>query len=158
MEKLRIVQLAVFVFVSYGILYVYFESLYNAIAKSLGFYNVFKDGVNESNYALWGYSSMLMTIVGSVVGGSLWTIFYFIPIFRLWYMIFPFAIIAGIIITIYELIFGLLLNRVLNLKLWDYSNEPVNFKGQISLFRSIAWICIGFLMWLINIGLYKLFV
>ena len=47
--------------------------------------------------------------------------------------------ISSLIITILELIFGLILNVWLGLGVWDYSNLKFNFMGQISLRYSIFW-------------------
>lgn len=49
------------------------------------------------------------------------------------------GIIGAIIITCLELIFGIILNIILKLNIWDYSNVPLNFLGQICLPFSIAW-------------------
>lgn len=43
------------------------------------------------------------------------------------------------IITLSELISGLILNLWLGLNYWDYSNLPYNFLGQICLQFTIAW-------------------
>ncbi len=47
--------------------------------------------------------------------------------------------ISCLIITILELIFGLILNVKLGLDVWDYSNFKFNFMGQICLRYSILW-------------------
>ncbi len=49
------------------------------------------------------------------------------------------AVIGAVVVTILELISGLILNLWLQLDIWDYSNMPFNFMGQISLYFSIAW-------------------
>lgn len=49
-------------------------------------------------------------------------------------------IMSSLIITILELIFGLILNIWLGLDIWDYSNLDYNFMGQICLKYSIKWI------------------
>lgn len=49
-------------------------------------------------------------------------------------------IISSIIITILELLTGLIVNVYMGLKVWDYSNMPLNFMGQICLIFSIAWL------------------
>lgn len=46
---------------------------------------------------------------------------------------------ASLIITLLELIFGLVLNVGLGLDVWDYSNTNFNFMGQICLEYSILW-------------------
>lgn len=47
--------------------------------------------------------------------------------------------ISCLIITVLELIFGLVLNVKLGLGVWDYSNFRFNYKGQICLAFSIIW-------------------
>lgn len=48
-------------------------------------------------------------------------------------------VIASLIITLLELLFGLFLNVKLGLEVWDYSDVRFNFKGQICLQYSILW-------------------
>lgn len=52
----------------------------------------------------------------------------------LWQMI-----IGSLIITLFELITGLFVNLHLHLHVWDYSNMPYNFKGQICLPFTLLW-------------------
>lgn len=47
--------------------------------------------------------------------------------------------ISCLLITILELIFGLVLNVWLELGVWDYSNLNFNFMGQICLRYSVFW-------------------
>ena len=44
-----------------------------------------------------------------------------------------------ILITALELAFGVVLNRILGLNIWDYSDLPLNFLGQICLPFTAAW-------------------
>ena len=48
-------------------------------------------------------------------------------------------VIATLIITLLELLFGLILNIKLGLEVWDYSNIKFNFKGQICFLYSGLW-------------------
>lgn len=43
------------------------------------------------------------------------------------------------IITTLEFIFGVILNLVLDLNIWDYSDLPFNLLGQVCLQYSVAW-------------------
>ena len=52
---------------------------------------------------------------------------------------------GSLIITALELAFGLILNIKLGLGIWDYSNVPLNFMGQICLPFSIAWFFLSLL-------------
>lgn len=47
---------------------------------------------------------------------------------------------GGLLVTIVELISGLILNRWLGLNVWDYSGLPLNLWGQISLPFTLLWI------------------
>ncbi len=47
------------------------------------------------------------------------------------------------IITAIELILGLVLNKLLKMNVWDYSNRPLNFLGQINLFNSLLWLLLS---------------
>ncbi len=49
------------------------------------------------------------------------------------------AITGSIIVTVIEFIFGLIFNIFLHKNVWDYSNMPFNFKGQICLLYSFFW-------------------
>lgn len=46
---------------------------------------------------------------------------------------------GSVLITVLELITGFYVNVYLGLNVWDYSNLPFNFEGQICLFFSICW-------------------
>lgn len=48
-------------------------------------------------------------------------------------------LIGAVIITILELITGLIVNVGLGWQVWDYSQKPLNLYGQISLISSIGW-------------------
>jgi uncharacterized membrane protein len=53
-------------------------------------------------------------------------------------------LISCVIITILELISGLIVNVWWGLNVWDYSNEPFNFMGQICLHASAIWVFLSF--------------
>ncbi len=46
---------------------------------------------------------------------------------------------GGLLVTLVELASGILINLVLGLGVWDYSNRSLNFLGQICLPFSILW-------------------
>ncbi len=48
-------------------------------------------------------------------------------------------LISSIIITILELITGLIVNIWLDLNVWNYSSLPFNFLGQICIYYTILW-------------------
>lgn len=68
------------------------------------------------------------------------------------------AICGGAIITIMELIVGIILNIILKLNVWNYSSMPLNFLGQICLPFSLLWIVLSFLIIIVDDWIrYKLF-
>ena len=58
----------------------------------------------------------------------------------------PQCILGAIIITIIELLTGLFLNVYLGLNVWDYSNQPFNFMGQICPQFCIIWCILSILV------------
>ena len=54
------------------------------------------------------------------------------------------TIICAVAITITELISGLILNVWLGLHVWDYSELPFNFMGQIWLQFSLLWVVLSY--------------
>lgn len=46
---------------------------------------------------------------------------------------------CGIMITLVELFIGIIVNRHMQLNVWDYSNEQYNFRGQICLLYTNLW-------------------
>lgn len=56
------------------------------------------------------------------------------------------GIIGSVIITVMEFISGWILNIWLGLGIWDYSQMPFSFMGQICLAFSIAWIGLSLLV------------
>ena len=59
---------------------------------------------------------------------------------------------CGIITTV-EFFTGIIVNRILHLKVWDYSKENLNIKGQVCLRFSAFW----FLFTIPALGVCKLF-
>ena len=51
--------------------------------------------------------------------------------------------ISTVIITVVELITGLIVNIGLKLDVWDYSKYPYNFMGQICVRYTIIWFLIS---------------
>lgn len=58
----------------------------------------------------------------------------------------PQCILGAVIITIIELLTGLFLNVYLGLNVWDYSNQPFNFMGQICPQFCIIWCILSILV------------
>ncbi|MBR5559719.1 MAG: hypothetical protein IKU72_05690 [Oscillospiraceae bacterium] len=85
---------------------------------------------------LWrGYTSWTMTATGGVCFGLLYRLSRKISHLRLWKQ----CLAGGGVITMVELSAGLMFNRLLKMKVWDYSNQPFHFKGQICLLYSALW-------------------
>lgn len=53
------------------------------------------------------------------------------------------AICGGAVITLAELVTGLLLNVWLGLSVWDYSNLPCNLWGQICVTYALRWVILA---------------
>lgn len=53
------------------------------------------------------------------------------------------GVIGGCVITLLELVAGLVLNVWLGLGVWDYSGLPFQFMGQISLLFTLIWVALG---------------
>ena len=49
------------------------------------------------------------------------------------------CIVSSGIITLLELITGLIVNVKMKLDVWDYSSMPFNFRGQICLLFTVLW-------------------
>lgn len=56
---------------------------------------------------------------------------------------FPKILICGLIITAVEFIFGIALNIILKLNVWDYRTEPYNLLGQICPSFSVIWVLVS---------------
>lgn len=54
-------------------------------------------------------------------------------------------VISTISITLLELFAGIILNIILKLNIWDYSQQPFNFLGQICPLYSFFWSILSFL-------------
>lgn len=103
-------------------------------------------GLIEMIYRGYTHWSMVLT------GGACILTFY---IMEEWLLSIPllWAALAGAaIITVYELCVGLVVNVILKLDVWDYSEVPGNFMGQICPVFSVAW----FILSLIFIGIIRL--
>ncbi len=60
-----------------------------------------------------------------------------------------FALAAAVVITLLEFIFGIIFNLLLEMKVWDYSNVPMNIMGQICLPFSLIWFGFGLIIYFI---------
>lgn len=105
---------------------------------------------------LWrGYTHWTMALLGGICFILIGGINNWIP----WEMpIWGQCLIGACIVTVLELIFGVVLNIWLGLGIWDYTSMPGNFLGQICPQFSVAWIGVSLLAILLDDWLrYKLF-
>ena len=88
---------------------------------------------------LWrGYSHPTMV----VAGGLCFVAFYLIGL-RLSHLPLLYrCVLASLAVTAIELVFGVIFNLFLKMKVWDYSNIPLNLFGQVCLLFTVLW---GFL-------------
>ena len=52
-------------------------------------------------------------------------------------------LIAFVVLTIWEYLVGVLLEKLFNTKYWDYSEQKFNFQGRVCLTNSICWGILG---------------
>jgi len=55
------------------------------------------------------------------------------------------AVLCSLGVTVVELIFGVIFNIILGMNVWDYSNAPFNFLGQICPGYTLLWCGLSFL-------------
>lgn len=100
---------------------------------------------------LWrGYSHVSMFLVGG---------FCFWMVSRIGRLLRPFwqrAVLGAVAVTAVEFLSGLLLNRVLQLGVWDYSAYRFNLMGQVCLLYFLLWIPLCAAGILLNQGLDRL--
>lgn len=54
-------------------------------------------------------------------------------------------LISFVVLSIWEYIVGVFLEKVFKTRYWDYSNQKINIKGRVCLFNSICWGVLGVL-------------
>ena len=106
------------IFIIFGLMYVTIELLYR------------------------GYTHYSMFIVGGICGVLIGLINDNTPDMPL----LPQCVLGAVIITVIELLTGLFLNIYLGLNVWDYSNQPFNFMGQICPQFCIIWCILSILV------------
>lgn len=85
-----------------------------------------------SHWSMFLMGGLCFVLIGLINEISPWAI----PIWKQGFL-------ASLIITIAELAAGYVLNIYLGWALWDYSDMPLNFMGQICPFFSAAWFFVG---------------
>lgn len=124
-----------------GLLYINLEVFANAIeGYMVGSFDL-------TYWSLAGFSSVWMFALGGILGLALGLINEIKMLRKIPYYIT--VLLSGLVITIIELIFGLILNVWLGLNIWEYNDHPFNLYGQITLFFIIMWIFLApFAFWL----------
>lgn len=90
---------------------------------------------------LWrGYSHITMFWLGAICFCIVGAINEDIPweLGMFWQML-----IGAAVVTVLEFFTGVIVNIAFGLGVWDYSELPFNFMGQISLFYSLAWVLLA---------------
>ncbi len=65
------------------------------------------------------------------------------------------SLIGCIIITTLEFTVGIVVNRIYNFDVWDYTGMPINFLGQISLNFSLCWFALSMVIFIVFYSLKK---
>lgn len=118
MNKKHYILKEIIIFIIFGILYGLIEILFR------------------------GYTHWTMLALGGFCGVSIGLLNEITPTMKVPIQM----LISSIFVTVLELIFGYILNIRLGLHIWDYSNQPFNFMGQICLVFSILWFFLSLLV------------
>ena len=87
-----------------------------------------------------GYTYPSMLIVGGVCGLLVGLINEYTPKMNLILQM----LLGTVIVTIIEFVAGYILNIILGLNIWNYSNLPYNLMGQICLQFSFCWFILSY--------------
>ncbi len=82
-----------------------------------------------------GYTHWTMGIVGGICFVLIGMINEYLPNSPFWLQ----ALFGGVIVTIVELISGILINLVFQLNVWDYSEQAFQILGQVCLPFTLIW-------------------
>lgn len=103
---------------------------------------------------LRGYTHPSMIVVGGACGVLIGLINNIAPNKKLYKQ----CLISMVIVTLIEFISGYILNIKMGLNVWDYSDLPFNYKGQISLLFSAFWFFLSIIaIWLYDYLRYKFY-
>ena len=85
---------------------------------------------------LWrGYTHWSMVIAG----GLCFSMFSLVAVYLKGKPLIVKAFICALGITAIEFLFGVVFNMLLKMNVWDYSDMPLNFMGQICPYFSLLW-------------------
>lgn len=82
-----------------------------------------------------GYTHITM----SFAGGICLTAIYYLSCRRAYAGLVPTAFLGMAVISAVELVFGLIFNVAAGMNIWDYSERPANFMGQICAEYMLLW-------------------
>ena len=100
------------------------ESIYKTIIEK----KITNSGFLYGPYCpIYGFGALIMILVFSKIPHNIFTIF----------------IISMFILTIWEYIVGVILEKIFKTKYWDYSHLKFNIKGRVCLKNSIYWGILG---------------
>jgi uncharacterized membrane protein len=87
-----------------------------------------------------GYTHISMSLLGGICMSFIYFIYHAFSyrpiIFR--------ALLSTLMISAWELLFGAVLNIACGMDVWDYSDMPLNFMGQVCLRFTAAWFLLCF--------------
>lgn len=131
-------------FLLMGVCYMATEVVYNAFTPF--------------SFALVGTSSIWMGAVGGALGvllGELSPGGSILPPSSLYALR---VLVGGTAINLIELVAGLILNKALNLGIWDYSVYPLNIAGQVCAHHAVIWyLFTPFVFWLDDVMRFYLY-
>lgn len=87
-----------------------------------------------------GFSHWTMLIVGGICFILIGLINEVTPKMKMIYQM----LLSALIVTCVEFVSGCILNLCLGLNIWDYSTEPFNLLGQISLKHTVYWFLLSY--------------
>ena len=118
------------------------NGLQNTVYKNIIIFVIFGISYVSLELLYRGHSHITMFFVGGLCGLLIGLINEYTPKMPVILQM----IIGTIIVTLFELITGYILNIKLGLNIWDYSNLMFNYKGQISLIFSMLWFLLSYIV------------
>lgn len=118
------------------------NGLQNTVYKNIIIFAIFGISYVSLELLYRGHSHITMFFVGGLCGLLIGLINEYTPKMPVILQM----IIGTIIVTLFELITGYILNIKLGLNIWDYSNLMFNYKGQISLIFSMLWFLLSYIV------------
>ncbi|MBQ5800985.1 MAG: hypothetical protein IIW20_03775 [Clostridia bacterium] len=87
-----------------------------------------------------GYTHISMALLGGICMSFIYFIYHAFSyrsiVFR--------ALLSTLMISAWELLFGAILNIACGMDVWDYSDMPLNFMGQVCLPYASLWLLLSF--------------